>query len=81
MKFVSVKYHRPEIARDAYGGNAYTYKTQLPLNVGDKVFAPTKKEPMARAIVVDSEVPAESISGAVLPILREITQYDTEGIT
>ena len=64
---VNVRYYKPQL--NGYAGNAFTYKTALPLKVGDKVIAPTRGGDNRAMIVVDERV---------MPLLREITQYDME---
>lgn len=75
MMYVTVRYYKPQLS--GYAGMAYTYRTSLPLKAGDKVIAPTKGGDN-RAIVLETDVPEKSIAPYLLPILREITQYDTE---
>nr|DAK00798.1 MAG TPA: Protein of unknown function (DUF2577) [Caudoviricetes sp.] len=75
MMYVTVRYYKPQLS--GYAGMAYTYRTSLPLKAGDKVIAPTKGGDN-RAIVLDADVPENSIAPHILPLLREITQYDTE---
>lgn len=75
MMYVTVRYYKPQLS--GYAGMAYTYHTGLPLKAGDKVIAPTKGGDN-RAIVLDADIPESSIAPHILPLLREITQYDTE---
>lgn len=75
MMYVTVRYYKPQLS--GYAGMAYTYRTSLPLKAGDKVIAPTKGGDN-RAIVLETDVPESSIAPYLLPLLREITQYDTE---
>lgn len=72
---VTVRYYKPQLS--GYAGMPYTYRTSLPLKAGDKVIAPTKGGDN-RAIVLDADIPESSIAPYLLPLLREITQYDTE---
>lgn len=65
---VNIRYYKP--LHKAYAGNAFTYRTAMPLTVGDKVMAPTKGGDK-RAMVVEINVPES------LPLLKEITAYDT----
>ena len=66
--FVKVRYHKPALG--AYAGAEYLYRTELPLVIGDRVIAPTAKEPLTRAIVtaVNAEEPPF--------VCRVITDYD-----
>ena len=66
--FVNIKYYKGNL--EGYHGGKYTYRTKLPLKVGDKVIAPTLKEPTQRGIVVEVNV-AEPYFDC-----REITEYD-----
>lgn len=75
MMYVTVRYYKPQLS--GYAGMPYTYRTSLPLKAGDKVIAPTKGGDN-RAIVLEVNVPEGRIDERVLPLLREITQYDTE---
>lgn len=75
MMYVTVRYYKPQLS--GYAGMAYTYRTGLPLKAGDKVIAPTKGGDN-RAIVLDADIPESSIASYLLPLLREITHYDTE---
>jgi hypothetical protein len=75
MMYVTVRYYKPQLS--GYAGMAYTYRTSLPLKAGDKVIAPTKGGDN-RAIVLETDVPENSIAPHILPLLREITQYDAE---
>lgn len=70
MNYVSIKYF--QTALDAYAGRAYTYATELPLNVGDKVLCPTVNAEDNKAIVV--------AVGLEKPIFdcKVITKMDTE---
>ena len=73
--YVTVRYYKPQLS--GYAGMSYTYRTSLPLKAGEKVIAPTKGGDN-RAIVLKADVPESSIAPYLLPLLREITQYDTE---
>ena len=68
---VNIRYYKP--LHKAYAGNTFTYRTDLPMNVGDKVMAPTKGGDK-RAMVVEINVPESRIDARILPLLKEITQ-------
>lgn len=72
-----VKYWKGELL-NGYAGREYTYLSDLPLRVGDKVVAPTAKEPMQKAIVVATNLPDTVIDPAWKHALRYITQMDEE---
>ena len=71
---VNIRYFKP--LHKAYLGNAFTYRTALPLNVGDKVMAPTTGGDQ-RAMVVEINVPESRVDERIMPLLKEITAYDT----
>ena len=48
----------------------------MPLTVGDKVMAPTKGGDK-RAMVVEINVPESRVDERIMPLLKEITDYDT----
>lgn len=68
--YVRVQYYKET---GIYAGGRYTYHTDLFLNVGDKVIAPTVNSPRQRGIVTDVDVAAPKFP------CREITEYDPEG--
>ena len=67
--YVNVQYYK---GAGFYSGRPYVYRTELPLEVGDKVIAPTAKEPRQRAIVTEVQVAAPVFE------CREITEYDPD---
>lgn len=71
---VNIRYYKP--LHKAYAGNTFTYRTDLPMNVGDKVMAPTKGGDK-RAMVVEVNVPESRVDERIMPLLKEITAYDT----
>ena len=70
--YVGVKFYRE--SAQGYVGRAYSYETDLPLRVGDRVVVPAG-EGKNRAIVTEANVPQESINSAFFP-LKRITEYD-----
>ena len=48
--YVKVQYYK---SGGFYAGGKYAYTTRLPLEIGDKVIAPTAKEDRQRAIVTE----------------------------
>lgn len=70
--FVSIKYYKS--AANVYSGGEYTYETDMPLQVGDKVITPTAKELRQRGIVTKTNVPQPAFA------CKRITEYDVEGI-
>lgn len=71
---VNIRYYKP--LHKAYLGNNFTYRTALPLTVGDKVMAPTQGGDK-RAMVVEVNVPESRVDERIMPLLKEITAYDT----
>lgn len=71
---VNIRYFKP--GQNGYAGNPFTYRTSLPLSVGDKVMAPTKGGDK-RAMVVEVNVPESRVDERIMPLLKEITAYDT----
>lgn len=72
---VNVRYYKPKL--NGYCGNAFTYRTKLPLVPGNKVIAPTQGGDQ-RALVVEADVPESRVDMRILPLLKEITRFDTE---
>lgn len=68
--YVRVKYHK---GGGAYAGPAYTYTTEMPLEVGDQVIAPTAKDYRVRALVTEIDAPEPMFP------CKAITEYDPEG--
>lgn len=65
--YVGVLYFKEDV--DGYAGKTYSYFTNLPLKVGDKVIAPTVKNPEQRAMVASIDLPEPPFS------CKEITRY------
>lgn len=71
----SVMYYDP-LAK-AFCGKAYTYYTKLPLKVFDAVLAPVGyKGEKKKAVVIDIDIPQESVPNDILKILKEIKETD-----
>lgn len=75
MQIVKVQYYKGEI--NGYMGREYTYRTDLPLKEGDRVIAPTAKDPVQRAIVTQVNLPESTIDPSWAERVRTITRYDT----
>lgn len=60
-----------------YGGNAYTYSTELNVKVGDKVIAPTQSGDK-RALVVQVGVPDGEIDIRWADKIKTIDKFDEE---
>lgn len=61
-----------------YGGVAYTYRTELPLKIGDKVLAPTKSGDKS-AVVTEIDLPESVIDARWADAVKTIVAYDEEG--
>lgn len=66
-------------AANAYSSRRYTYKTDLPLKVNDKVIAPTSKGERNRALVMEVNLPDTVIDMQWADRVLSITEYDPEG--
>ena len=62
MMLVNIRYYKP--LHKAYAGNAFTYRTAMPLTVGDKVMAPTKGGDKRAACAIWILSPASSCGRA-----------------
>lgn len=69
---VEVKFYREKA--HAYVGRGYSYDTELPLKIGDRVIVPAAGG-KNRAIVTAINVPEENINPDYFP-LKKITEYD-----
>ena len=72
---VKVKYFNEEVG--GYGGQEYTYKTNLPLVPYTKVIAPTYKGDN-KALVTQVDLPESTIQSEWADRVKEITLYDME---
>lgn len=70
---VSVIYYDDKLK--GYGGREYTYRTELPLQVFQKVFAPTI-DGVKKALVVDIDLPESVIDPAWADRVKEIKEID-----
>lgn len=74
--YVRVMYYKPEA--NGYSGREYTYFTQMPLQEGDKVIAPTAKEPEQKAMVTEVNISETEISPEWKDRIKEIKEYANE---
>lgn len=70
---VKVSYYKPEYK--AYSARGYTYRTELPLKVGDKVIAPTVNGEQ-KALVTAVNLPESVINPAWSASVKTIAKYD-----
>lgn len=75
--YVEVLYHKPEMS--GYGGARYTFYTELPLAVGQKVLVPSNDGEEKKALVVAVGIDESRIKGQPwAKNIKSITQLDTE---
>lgn len=73
--YVSCRFYKEDMK--GYAGRDYTYKTVLPLTVGDKVLVPTAKdETEKKALVVAVNLPDDAVSPEWADRVKDITKYD-----
>ena len=75
--YVEVLYHKPEAC--GYAGQRYTFYTELPLTVGQRVLVPTDKGDLKRALVMAIDVDeSKIIDQPWAKNIKKITQLDIE---
>lgn len=73
--YVKVMYMREGVG---YAGRAYTYRTCLPLKPFEKVIVDAAGE-RKKALVVETNVPEETLDTAWKCKIKEVIGYDEEG--
>lgn len=73
---VKAMYHKPKL--NGYGGQAYTFLTDLPLHPGDKVLVPGGDGTEKKAIITEVDLPESVIDPSWADRVKWITQMDTE---
>lgn len=73
---VKAMYHKPKL--NGYGGQAYTFLTDLPLRPGDKVLVPSAEGAEKKAIITEVDLPESAIAPAWADRVKHITKYDAE---
>lgn len=75
---MSARFWKEEI--QGYAGRDYTYKTVLPLTVGDQVLVPTANdETPKRALITAVNLPDDAVKPEWADRVKEITKfYDPE---
>lgn len=73
---VKAMYYKPNM--DGYGGQAYTFRTELPLKAGDKVLAPGGEGAPKKAIITEVDLPEGVIDVRWADRVKYIIEYDTE---
>lgn len=73
---VKAIYYKPW--QKAYGGQAYTFRTNLPLHPGDHVLVPGSEADEKPAIITEVDLPESVIDSAWADRVKWITRMDTE---
>lgn len=73
---VKAIYYKPW--KKAYGGQAYTFRTNLPLHPGDHVLVPGSEADEKPAMITDVDLPESVIDPAWADRVKWITRMDTE---
>lgn len=73
---VKAIYYKPW--QKAYGGQAYTFRTNLPLQPGDHVLVPGSEADEKPAMITEVNLPESVIDPAWADRVKWITQMDTE---
>lgn len=73
---VKAMYHKPKM--NGYGGQAYTFLTNLPLHPGDKVLVPGGEGTEKKAVITEVDLPESAIDPAWADRVKHITKYDAE---
>lgn len=73
---VKAIYYKPR--QKAYGGQAYTFRTNLPLHPGDRVLVPGSEADEKPAMITEVDLPESVIDPAWADRVKWITQMDTE---
>ena len=75
--YVEIIYHKPELS--GYAGARYTFHTDLPLVVGQKVLVPSNDGEPKKALVMAVGIDESKIKGQPwAKNIKSITQLDTE---
>lgn len=73
---VKAIYYKPW--KKAYEGQAYTFRTNLPLHPGDRVLVPGSEADEKPAMITEVDLPESVIDPAWADRVKWITQMDTE---
>ncbi len=73
---VKAIYYKPW--QKAYGGQAYTFRTNLPLQPGDHVLVPGSDADEKPAMITEVDLPESVIDPAWADRVKWITRMDTE---
>ena len=73
---VKAIYYKPKL--NGYGGQAYTFRTKLPLHPGDHVLVPGSEADEKPAMITEINLPESVIDPAWADRVKWITRMDTE---
>lgn len=73
---VKAMYYKP--GQKGYSGRAYTFRTNLPLQPGDRVLVPGSEADEKPAMITEVDLPESAIDPAWADRVKWITQMDTE---
>lgn len=73
---VKAIYYKPW--QKAYGGQAYTFRTNLSLHLGDRVLVPGSEADEKPAMITEVDLPESVIDPAWADRVKWITRMDTE---
>ena len=73
---VKAMYFKPNL--NGYGGRAYTFRTNLPLQPGDHVLVPGSEADEKPAMITEVNLPESVIDPAWADRVKWITRMDTE---
>ena len=73
---VKATYYKPW--QKAYGGQAYTFRTNLPLHPGDHVLVPGSDADEKPAMITEVDLPESVIDPAWADRVKWITRMDAE---
>lgn len=73
---VKAMYYKP--GQKGYSGRAYTFRTNLPLQPGDRVLVPGSEADEKPAMITEVDLPESVIDPAWADRVKWITQMDTE---
>lgn len=73
---VKAMYHKPKL--NGCGGQAYTFRTNLPLRPGDHVLVPGSEADEKPAMITEVDLPESVIDPSWADRVKWITRMDTE---
>lgn len=73
---VKAMYYKP--GQKGYSGRAYTFRTNLPLQPGDRVLVPGSEADEKPAMITEINLPESVIDPSWADRVKSITRMDTE---